>query len=158
MNPRFLLLMVFLGCLWAAPAAATEIGRLPVRALEQRAVTRTLGETLPEAHHVVILIDATSARSQEYLHALRRTGYPGHRTTIVILAATNRASVGAVDIGYWREAQVLRSDRGAATGVIAGSGLPLVIGVDEVGKVVWRSTGRLRRTQAQVRDMLEWLD
>lgn len=150
------LLLAASGAVWSAKSA---LGDIPVRAMfVERAVTRPLAATLPDQAHVLIFVDANSAQSQALLAALQRDGYPGYRTSLVLLGSDERANVGTIALGNWANAASVQASRANAAAALGAARFPVVVGVDGDGREVWRRYPKSNRNVSQlVVRMLEWL-
>ncbi|AVP96149.1 hypothetical protein C7S18_02600 [Ahniella affigens] len=159
-HPRFVRIVCGLMlCLAGDSALANgDLRQLSVHGMARRAPAQTLGAMLPERAHVLIFVDLGSAQSLSFLQVLRRDGYPGYRTTIVLLSRNELAGAGAIDLRQWPDAQIVRADRDAARAALGLQSFPAVVAVDDTQAVVWqRSAPSQRRSLALVAKMLEWL-
>ncbi len=160
MNIRIVLLCLLLVIPTTVAWAGThrpDLAGLEARGLGPRAAVRPLSEWMGDDAGIIVFIDARSARHQAFLNTLVREGYPGYRTTIVLLDSGNGRAVSGIDLSPWAEAKVVRADVASARRTLASGALPAVLGTDAEGEVVWRRTGDPSRTDMLVRQMLEWL-
>lgn len=160
-NQRHLIRLLgglLLGLIGVAEARTSNLDALQVEPTGRRVASQQLISVLPPARHILVFVDVTSAQSQSFLPALQRDGFPGYRTTIVLLARDDQAQAGAIDLKPWQNAQVVHGDLGSAKSLLGLTGFPAVIAVDEAQHVVWRRVSpRQREMLPLVNQMLDWL-
>lgn len=162
MISRHLLLALALCIVTRTHAGGPDLGSIRVDESGSRPRSQSLRDALPDENHIVIVVDGRSAHQLAFLDSLRREGYPGHRTTLLILedrgsGNAGRSRSGAIDWRRWEHGRLLHSDASEVKGILGGTSMPQILATDADRQVIWQRSGVSRRPSRLVLTMMEWL-
>lgn len=156
MKPTFAILFLLFPLM--GTAAVPDLADVAVRDPVSRSAARGLDSFLPPERHVLIVVDARSARAESLLHALAREGFSGSHGTVLLMSASEPAATLRTVPTEWTPAQVLVGEPATIRAELAAVAPVTVFGIGADGRIAWRHAGQPKSVTELLAQILDWID
>jgi hypothetical protein len=153
--PSIACLLLAAGVASAATPASRDVGDIVVRTTSRS--SSGLSSLLGPGHSILIVLDARSGLSRQWIDEVRRSGFAGEGALIIVLGATANDLDALQSLSGWAQARWFRAEAMTTLRALQTQGTPGVYGLAGT-QMRWAQSGMpARGGEALVLRMLDWL-
>jgi hypothetical protein len=148
-------LLFAVGTAMAATPPDRDVGSIEVQTGGRS--SSGLSTLLGSGHSLLVVLDARSGISRQWLDALRPSGYDGEGALIIVLGASASDVEALQSLSGWSQARWSRAEAKATLRILQTQGTPGVYGLAGT-EMRWRHSGLpARGGEALALRMLDWM-